>query len=256
MNDQSQPLPDKRLEEISQFNLPLRVEGWHASLTESGWYIKDAQNRIVATVHFEKNEEPTNKGFDEGNAVARAFVATVNSLLQQPATSERCVKCGCTVGVDANGWCMSGRPYIANQPDSNQRSICPCKCVFPATGAGEGEQRRFEAKLLNFADDERIELCEPCLREAVAHNLVIFSSSTAPPANVARVDPASSITEKAHKIALKLKRDADGMFAMSIDDEPIVTQWADIIAAEFGADVAPSSTRSSRSTRPSQPRSS
>jgi len=55
-------------------------------------------------------------------------------------TSARCLKCGCTNGVDANGWCLSGRPYIANQPDSNQRSICPCKCVFPASTEQAGEQ--------------------------------------------------------------------------------------------------------------------
>jgi hypothetical protein len=56
--------------------------------------------------------------------------------------SARCLKCGCTNGVDANGWCLSGRPYIANQPDSNQRSICPCKCVFPASTEQAGEQEK------------------------------------------------------------------------------------------------------------------
>lgn len=57
------------------------------------------------------------------------------SCLEQPQ-SERCgecVRCHHSEGVDVNGWCLHGRPYIANQPDSNQRSICGHKCVFPAT---------------------------------------------------------------------------------------------------------------------------
>lgn len=50
-----------------------------------------------------------------------------------------------------------------------------------------------------------------------------------------RATPDSSITEKTRQVALKLKRDADGMFAMPVDDEPLVTQWVAIITTEFGA---------------------
>lgn len=74
---------------------------------------------------------------DEWTEAANALDNAIDQLLElrsAPAAttaSEKCVKCGCTGGTDENGWCMSGRPYIANLPDSNKRSICACKCEFP-----------------------------------------------------------------------------------------------------------------------------
>jgi hypothetical protein len=62
-----------------------------------------------------------------------------------------------------------------------------------------GAERRFEAKLLNFADDERILLCADCLMEAINHNLVIFSyalpvdAATAPTETSARCDELESL---------------------------------------------------------------
>jgi hypothetical protein len=70
----------------------------------------------------------------------------------------------------------------------------------------------------------------------------------------ARVNPASSITEKAQRVV-----DLFNEWLVT-DFEPGLTQdqaeaLQRIITAEFGADAAPPSTRSTRSTRPSQPRS-
>jgi len=44
----------------------------------------------------------------------------------------------------------------------------------------------------------------------------------------------TEIAERARQVALQLKHDADDMFAMPVDDEPLVSQWAAIITAEFG----------------------
>ena len=67
-------------ERCGEFNLPLRIEGWHSSLTESGWYIRNSLDQIVATVHFEKGEEPTRKSINAGNALARALVDAMNRV--------------------------------------------------------------------------------------------------------------------------------------------------------------------------------
>jgi hypothetical protein len=45
---------------------------------------------------------------------------------------------------------------------------------------------------------------------------------------------AELVVERARRAALKLKHDADDQFAMPVPDEPIVTIWTAVIAAEFG----------------------
>jgi hypothetical protein len=47
--------------------------------------------------------------------------------------------------------------------------------IVEARATAPTESRRFEVKLLNFADDERILFCASCLLEAMNHNLVISS---------------------------------------------------------------------------------
>src|SRR5688572_2461994 len=87
------------------------------------------------------NELGGSRLFEHADAIRLTKDLLAANLLQPPpAASKRCLKCGCANGVDANGWCMSGRPYIANQPDSNKHAICPCKCVFPAAGATTGHE--------------------------------------------------------------------------------------------------------------------
>jgi hypothetical protein len=56
-------------------------------------------------------------------------------LLQQPATSERCVFCGHAGSVDALGVCGAVVP-VAGLPRRDR--YCLCKCVYPATGAPAG----------------------------------------------------------------------------------------------------------------------
>jgi len=58
-----------------------------------------------------------------------------------------CVKCNHADGVDANGWCLHGRPYVANQPDSNQRALCSCKCELDTTSATRVKSARLALNL-------------------------------------------------------------------------------------------------------------
>lgn len=60
--------------------LPLRVEGWHMSLSSGGWHIKNASDRIVMTVAFVPVELETGKPALEGNAPARHTAALLNSV--------------------------------------------------------------------------------------------------------------------------------------------------------------------------------
>jgi hypothetical protein len=60
--------------------LPLRVEGWHKSLTDGGHYIRQATGRILATVEFVPVETETGRPALDGNAPARAVVALLNAV--------------------------------------------------------------------------------------------------------------------------------------------------------------------------------
>lgn len=44
-------------------------------------------------------------------------------------------------------------------------------------GAPARDARLFEARLLGFSEKDRIRLCEPCLKQAMTDNFVIFSSA-------------------------------------------------------------------------------
>lgn len=60
--------------------LPLRVEGWHMSLSSSGWYIKNDAGHIFMTVSFVLAEIEAGKPALDGNAPARAVVALLNAV--------------------------------------------------------------------------------------------------------------------------------------------------------------------------------
>lgn len=60
--------------------LPLRVEGWHMSLSSGGWHIKNASGHILMTVGFVPVEIETGKPAMDGNAPARDVVALLNAI--------------------------------------------------------------------------------------------------------------------------------------------------------------------------------
>jgi hypothetical protein len=60
--------------------LPLRVEGWHKSLSDGGHYIRHATGRILATVEFVPVENETGRPALDGNAPARALVTILNAV--------------------------------------------------------------------------------------------------------------------------------------------------------------------------------
>lgn len=86
------PTPDEQIltdEQIAEIEaqvgsgsllLPLRVEGWHKSLTDGGWHIKNASGRIVMTVSFVPIELETGKPALDGNAPARHTAALLNAI--------------------------------------------------------------------------------------------------------------------------------------------------------------------------------
>jgi hypothetical protein len=59
-------------------------------------------------------------------------------LLQQPAISERCGECGHDLAAPRHplGWCVE-----VLRDAGGSLVHCGCKCVYPATGAGEDERR-------------------------------------------------------------------------------------------------------------------
>lgn len=60
--------------------LPLRVEGWHKSLTDGGWFVRHSTGRILATVEFVPVEIETGRPALNGNAPARTIVALLNAV--------------------------------------------------------------------------------------------------------------------------------------------------------------------------------
>lgn len=60
------------------FALPVRIEGWHKSLSCGGWYLKDANDRIIFEVAFDADEETTGRPINGGNPTARAVVESIN----------------------------------------------------------------------------------------------------------------------------------------------------------------------------------
>lgn len=60
--------------------LPVRVEGWHKSLTDGGWFVRHSTGRTLATVEFVPVEIETGRPALDGNAPARAIVALLNSV--------------------------------------------------------------------------------------------------------------------------------------------------------------------------------
>lgn len=60
--------------------LPLRVEGWHKSLTDGGWFVRHSTGRTLATVEFVPVEIETGRPALNGNAPARVLVALLNAM--------------------------------------------------------------------------------------------------------------------------------------------------------------------------------
>lgn len=90
----------------------------------------------------------------------------------------KCSKCGHSEASD-NGWCMTGRPFIANRPDSNQRSICACKCEFPSTTERVGVQ-----------GGERSDYPSPMQIQNQAENILCAVFGFPPSAVIGRHSPA------------------------------------------------------------------
>jgi hypothetical protein len=61
-----------------------RIDGWHASMTGSGWYIR-AGDQIIAEVYFLDGEKPQTKRLGHGNADAHHIAAF------DPATAKQLV---------------------------------------------------------------------------------------------------------------------------------------------------------------------
>jgi hypothetical protein len=59
--------------------LPLRIEGWHKSLSDGGWFIKDASGRTLMTLEFTDVENRLGRPAEYGNARARGVVALLNA---------------------------------------------------------------------------------------------------------------------------------------------------------------------------------
>lgn len=82
----NQVLSDDALKELEKLIasgvllLPLRVEHWHQSLTDGGWFIKCDTDRILATVRFVPAEIESGRPALDGNAPSRAIVALLNSI--------------------------------------------------------------------------------------------------------------------------------------------------------------------------------
>jgi hypothetical protein len=60
--------------------LPLRVEGWHKSLTDGGWFIRNALGRTLMTVEFVEAEKDSGRPALHGNAPARTIVGLLNAV--------------------------------------------------------------------------------------------------------------------------------------------------------------------------------
>ena len=70
----------RRLLASGALRLPLRVEGWHQSLTAGGHYVRHATGRILATVEFVPVERDSGIPALGGNAPACALVALLNAM--------------------------------------------------------------------------------------------------------------------------------------------------------------------------------
>lgn len=84
MPDTTTTLSEEQIAEAQQLVnggallLPLRVEGWHKSLTDGGWFIRHSTGRTLATVEFVPVEVETGIPALDGNAPARTMVALLN----------------------------------------------------------------------------------------------------------------------------------------------------------------------------------
>jgi hypothetical protein len=87
-----------------------------------------------------------------------------------------------------------------------------------------------------YANVTCVECPDCCFRFDAVHQDGDTTSYSCPNCNG---DPPSTVTpsEAAREAARELKRDADDMFAMPVDDEPMVTQWAAIISKHCAAEA-------------------
>jgi Zn ribbon nucleic-acid-binding protein len=70
------------------FFRPVRIEGWHKDLDGGGWYIKDAQNKIILEVCFDDTELQTERPTEGGNQTARVVVALINDAVSAGGAGE------------------------------------------------------------------------------------------------------------------------------------------------------------------------
>lgn len=88
-----------------------------------------------------------------GDRVIPNAARVIADLLQQPTSSEECVECHHSTGVDPRGRC------VETQRDPGGSLVyCGCKCVFPATGAGEGDQQDVVSRAVIIAKLKELEV--------------------------------------------------------------------------------------------------